>query len=527
MKKTTTDIATATSLTTTQRVAIGLVAISLSVLSLAFGVALFASPGANSMFVPVVPVGPLPATTASSVTLSWVVPGGDGTVGQPVAYSLRYALSPITSQSFFSATPVSAPATPGPIGSTETVTVTGLQPSTAYFFAFTATDATGHISALSSVMPRTTSALADACVPSYTCSAWSACSAGEQNRTCVPAAGCSGGLDQPVVTQRCSGPDNEPVRLLTRLVAIGTRPGTSPSVQFLNPDSRSITQRVMAFDEHDTHGVFTATGDLTGDHQPEVLVGSGVGSSPAVKMYRDNGSFVTSFNPFPTETTSGVTVAVADITGDGQDELITMPAKSAAQIRVWHYDSSVNAFTQVAQAFAFSRSYQPGFTLAAGDLNNDGRAEIVVVPRTNGNAVVVMSLSDEHNLVPTQQFVPYTTTQGSGLSVTVADIFGTGHNMIIVGPNSKHTLPVKVFDAQGRLQTKFILDAATLAGSPELASLDVNHDGQDELLVSSWQRGQLMVKVYRFSHLQGSFAELQNYFVFPRTVTTGLRFGSL
>jgi chitodextrinase len=86
----------------------------------------------------------------ATATLTWTAPGDDGSVGQAVAYDVRYATAPITAATFGSATPVSPP-TPQSAGAAETMTVGNLKESTTYYFALKTVDDTQTWSALSNV----------------------------------------------------------------------------------------------------------------------------------------------------------------------------------------------------------------------------------------------------------------------------------------------------------------------------------------------------------------------------------------
>lgn len=95
--------------------------------------------------------------TSSSVTLSWTAPGDDGGSGTAASYDIRYSTSMIT-ESNFNAMP-QLPSKPGPLaaGSGQSVTVTGLSPSTTYYFALKTRDDAGNVSGLSNVASATTS----------------------------------------------------------------------------------------------------------------------------------------------------------------------------------------------------------------------------------------------------------------------------------------------------------------------------------------------------------------------------------
>ncbi len=98
------------------------------------------------------------AATPNSVTLTWTAPGDDGSLGQASQYEIRYSLTPITDASWSSATQVSNEPVPQPAGSIETFDVTGLQPSTTYYFAIKTADEVPNWSSLSNVVTKATTA---------------------------------------------------------------------------------------------------------------------------------------------------------------------------------------------------------------------------------------------------------------------------------------------------------------------------------------------------------------------------------
>ena len=103
---------------------------------------------------------------STSVTVSWTATGDDRNAGIATRYDLRYSLSPITASSFGSAskwTGVPAPQSPGIL---QSATVTGLLPSTTYYFAIKAADEVPNWSAISNIISRTTLAPPASPVPS-------------------------------------------------------------------------------------------------------------------------------------------------------------------------------------------------------------------------------------------------------------------------------------------------------------------------------------------------------------------------
>jgi len=117
------------------------------------------SPMSNTVVIATTGIAPEPianlATNSpglNSMGVQWSAPHENGPDGGAVTgYDLRYSTSPISSASFGAATQVTGmPAPLGP-GTTQSKTVTGLQPNTRYYFAIESVDDVGNVSAISNI----------------------------------------------------------------------------------------------------------------------------------------------------------------------------------------------------------------------------------------------------------------------------------------------------------------------------------------------------------------------------------------
>jgi len=95
----------------------------------------------------IVPAG----AAARTITLQWTAPGDDGWVGRANSYDIRYSRSPITSSNFSSATKLNLAMLPGVSGSTDRLSIFGLQQETAYYFAVRTKDEAGNWSKVSNI----------------------------------------------------------------------------------------------------------------------------------------------------------------------------------------------------------------------------------------------------------------------------------------------------------------------------------------------------------------------------------------
>ncbi len=101
----------------------------------------------------------------SAAQIAWTAPGDDGATGTAASYDIRYSTSAITDANFASATQVTGEPAPAAAGASQTMIVSGLTPSTTYFFAMKTSDEVPNVSALSNVPSLATLAPPDTTAP--------------------------------------------------------------------------------------------------------------------------------------------------------------------------------------------------------------------------------------------------------------------------------------------------------------------------------------------------------------------------
>jgi len=94
--------------------------------------------------------------TTTSVRLTWTAPGDDSLSGTATAYDLRMSTSPIDAGNFGAAAAVTGLPTPLAAGTSQNKTITGLTPSTGYWFALKTRDDAGNWSGISNIVQATT-----------------------------------------------------------------------------------------------------------------------------------------------------------------------------------------------------------------------------------------------------------------------------------------------------------------------------------------------------------------------------------
>jgi hypothetical protein len=95
-------------------------------------------------------------STLTGVSLAWTAPGDNGYAGTATTYDLRMSSNPINEGNWASATPLNGEPLPGPVGTSESLSVSGLLCGRAHYFALKTTDAAGNISTLSNLLKAKT-----------------------------------------------------------------------------------------------------------------------------------------------------------------------------------------------------------------------------------------------------------------------------------------------------------------------------------------------------------------------------------
>ncbi len=94
--------------------------------------------------------------TTNSIDLNWTATGDDGDTGTISSYDIRYSTATITESTWSSSTQISGEPSPSVAGSSESMTISGLNPDTLYYFAVKSSDEVPNISDISNVTSLST-----------------------------------------------------------------------------------------------------------------------------------------------------------------------------------------------------------------------------------------------------------------------------------------------------------------------------------------------------------------------------------
>jgi cyclophilin family peptidyl-prolyl cis-trans isomerase len=156
--------------------------------------------------------------------------------------------------------------------------------------------------------------------------------------------------------------------------------------------------------------------------------GAGVGSKSFVSAENSQGTVLFNTPVFGGTFTGGVRIAVADVTGDGQEDIVAVAGHGgSAIVQVVDGGSGNIVFTRM----MFESTFRGGLTVDAADVAGKGYAQIIVgAGRTGGPRVTVWDVKTNSQVF---NYFAYDSSLRGGVTVDAADIRGNGFFLIVTG----------------------------------------------------------------------------------------------
>jgi hypothetical protein len=294
--------------------------------------------------------------------------------------------------------------------------------------------------------------------------------------------------------------------------AVGADAGGAPEVNAFDGPSGALKFAFSAYDPHFLGGVRVAVGDVTGDGIPDIVTAPGPGGGPDIRVFDGvTGQMVGEFLAYSPFFTGGVYVAVGDVNGDGKGEIITGPDQGGGpDVRV--FDTTGKLLEEFS---AYNPYFVGGVRVAAGDVNGDGKADIITGPGPGGgpNVVVFDGTNPSHQLQNLNAYGPF--FQG-GVYVAAADLNSDGYADIIAGPGAGGGPNVVAFRGNdGSMLQNFLAYDPSFQGGVRVAAANFDTDSTPEMMTAPASGGGPNVLAYHFLNNPYLVRSLESFLIDP------------
>ena len=247
--------------------------------------------------------------------------------------------------------------------------------------------------------------------------------------------------------------------------------------------------------------------------QPFLAVGSDMvyQGTPTVSLVDPlSGDLINQFHVYETQFAGGVRTAIADMNGDGVDDIVVAPGEGrVAEVRV--FDVSGTEMSEY-RLRPFGPSFLGGVNIALGDVDGDGVNDLIAA-QSRGSTVSIFRGNSESGweTSPFRSYTPYGSTHLAGVNVAIADIGeitnGTinqidskdGRSELVIGTGAGAVKPVQIVDVSGNPTVVAVLAADSVVDSSgvQLSTGLYDDDSVDDIFVSSGRGVNARTDVYQ------------------------------
>ncbi|VTR98505.1 FG-GAP-like repeat-containing protein [Tuwongella immobilis] len=288
--------------------------------------------------------------------------------------------------------------------------------------------------------------------------------------------------------------------------AVGSEAGSLPRVALYSPDGQ-VRYAGLAYESGFVGGVRVATGDVNGDGVPDLIVAPGAGRAPQILVLDGaTGQTIGNFLAYEASFQGGVHLAVGDLDGDGRAEIVTSPDQGGGpRVRIFGRDGTPKGdFLGIEDP-----NFRGGARVAVGDINGDGRLDVLVGAGYGGGPRLAMfdgttvTTSSLKKIAP-DRFV-FEPSLRNGVYLTSGDLNGDGYSDLIVGGGPGGGPRVYALSGKDLLPEFGNAEVALLnffAGDPNqrggvrLSARDLNGDGLADLVVGGGTGASAKATIY-------------------------------
>ena len=307
----------------------------------------------------------------------------------------------------------------------------------------------------------------------------------------------------------------------------GTKEGGGPQIRVFNQFGH-LKRQFMAFEENFRGGINVAQADVNGDGQIEIIVASGPGRLGEIRIFNSRGIYLDRIIAFDSEFRGGVSLAAGDLDGGGLAEIVVAPLSGGGpNVRIFGYRQG--QYLPTTENFmAYDANFRGGVNVAVGDLEGNGKAEIITAPRSNGGPHLrIFGYRNGVYRPVILGLMAYQPNFHGGINLACGDLNGDGADEIVTGIVKDGGPHIRVF-GRNRQQTISLINPGFMAFDPDfrggvnVTAADLDNDGRAEIITGVGGQDLPVIRVY---NRQGTLL-INEFLAYPDSYQSGLTLSS-
>jgi len=253
----------------------------------------------------------------------------------------------------------------------------------------------------------------------------------------------------------------------------------------------------LAYNKSFLGGVNLAAGDFNNDGNEEIVTAPAKDLEADIKIFDNSGKVLSHFLAYPYNFKGGVNIVVADVDGDGEKEIITAPkAGFEPVVKIFKKDGKL-----IRSFLAYPASFKGGVSLAVGNLRDDDKNEILTAPGKGGIPQLKV-FSNQGVLL--NSFLVAKRNETYGFNVAIADLDANPRRRqgeIIVSRQSNQAI-LGAYDFRGAKRNQWSSYSLPFTGNVNVLTSDLNRDGFTDIITVPGSGGGPHIKIFNY---QGNF----------------------
>lgn len=250
-------------------------------------------------------------------------------------------------------------------------------------------------------------------------------------------------------------------------------------IRFFRADGARVRNGFFIYEDGYRGGEQILHQDLNGNGVRDLLVVSG----NQIMAWRDDGQPLFTIAPYGFKYTGSLTVTTADLTGDARAEILVTPSKGALPLK--YYDLDGNQARD--DWYPLGKKYANGFTLAVAKTGPNAETRLIVGAGVGSEPRVYVFTTTQATV---RNFLAFEKPFRGGVNVAAGDVDGNGRAEIIVGAGVGKGPLVRTYSEEGKQQGReFVAYQTTRKNGAIVRAADVDFDGRSDIAILSPDSG--------------------------------------